>query len=245
MPGSREPQGALGPVRGDRVARCLDETGNDLTTWVRQLEDDRGVEVPYAADEHNTVRVACWLLNDNLTSISTLDWCGDLVAGLRDVEYRLRRFTEEIVPGWYAGACRSCGLSTYVVPGLTWVTCSHTVVIVGEDGKRRTINTGCGATTYARDHLEVILNEARSWVAPPARIAEALVALIDTETSVPRLHDRIRQWSHREAIIPIRRLDHDGDPVGPKRYRLADVLDRLTAEGATRTNSRGKAAAAS
>src|SRR5688500_16725342 len=62
VPGSKEPQGALGGEAGDRVARCLDETGNDLTTRVRQLSDDRGVEIPYAADETNTIRVACWLL---------------------------------------------------------------------------------------------------------------------------------------------------------------------------------------
>ena len=125
VPGSREPQGALGGGSVDRVARCLDEAGNDLTTRVRQLADDRGVEIPYAGDEVNTVRVACWLLGEHLTSIATLDWCGDLVTDLRNIEERLRRLAEQVVPGWYAGACRTCGLSTYVVPGLTWVTCSH------------------------------------------------------------------------------------------------------------------------
>jgi len=226
VPGSREPQGALGAGNeGDRVARCLDEAGNDLTTRVRQLADDRGVEIPYAADEVNTIRVACWLLGENLTSISTLDWCGDLVVDLREIEERLRKMSEHVVPGWYAGACRVCGTSTYVVPGLTWVTCGT-----------------CGITTYARDHLEIVLAEAAGWVARPRRIAEAIVALVDSEQSVPRLYDRIRKWSEREQIKPTRRTARGygwseeaqrfvvvDEEVGPARYRLGDVLDLVLA----------------
>jgi hypothetical protein len=72
---------------------------------------------------------------------------------------------------------------TYVVPGLTWVTCR-----------------ACGSTTYARDHLETILTEASDWIARPKALAEAIVALVDTEQSVPRLHERIKKWGHRERI---------------------------------------------
>lgn len=243
VPGSREPQGAFSDgTEGNRVERCLDETGNDLVTRVRQLVDDRGVEVPYAADSTNTVRVACWLLGEYLTSISTLDWCGDLVADLQRIETTLRRFTEQVVPGWYAGACASCRASTYVVPGLTWVTCST-----------------CGLTTYARDHLEVILDEARGWVARPKRIAETLVALIDTELSVARLYDRIRQWAAREEIQTVRHIRRGyiwnleaerfvvaDEEVGHARYRLGEVLDLLEREGTTRGRSpiRAKSATA-
>ena len=219
VPGSREPQGALGGGSVDRVARCLDEAGNDLTTRVRQLADDRGVEIPYAADEVNTVRVACWLLGEHLTSISTLDWCGDLVTDLRNIEERLRRLAEQVVPGWYAGACRTCGLSTYVVPGLTWVTCSHSVTDVGEDGKRRTVDLGCGATTYARDHLDVVLAEAADWVATPKRIAEAVVALTDVETSVEDLRKRIAIWGKRGHLEVIRPTD-----FAERKYRFGEVL---------------------
>ena len=242
VPGSREPQGALGGAQGDRVARCLDEAGNDLTTRVRQLVDDRGVDVPYAADEVNTVRVACWVLSENLTSIATLDWCGDLVTDLHDIEERLRRLAEQVVPGWYAGACRTCGLSTYALPGMTWVTCSHSVTAIDENGKRRTVDLGCGTTTYARDHLDVVLTEAAEWLARPKHLAEAIVALVDTEQSVPRLYDRIRQWAARGQVKPTRRTargyawdDAAGkfvvvdEPVGPARYRLGDVLDLVFA----------------
>lgn len=234
VPGSRIPQGAFSTgVQGDRVGRCLDEAGNDLTTRVRQLADDRGVEIPYAADEVNTVRVACWLLSDNLASISTLDWCGDLIADLRRIEEDLQRLSEEVVPGWYAGACRTCDVNTYVIPGLTWVTCG-----------------GCGVVTNARDHLEIILGEARTWVGTPRQIAAALVAMLDAETDVERLWERIRRWGRPEStvrdkqtgavkrVIPagplhefsVRRLDGDGDEVGPRHFRLGDVLDQLQRE---------------
>lgn len=157
-------------------------------------------------------------------TVATLEWCGEFVRDLGQHEAVLRGLTETAVPGWYAGACRrkiamdaTCGAPTYVVPGLTWVACGS-----------------CGATTYARDHLDTILDEARTWVARPMRLAEAVVALVDTELSAPRLHKRISKWGERQQITAVRKLDGDGDPVGPKRYRFGEVLDRLKAEGATR-----------
>jgi hypothetical protein len=52
--------------------------------------------------------------------------------------------------------------------------------------------------------------------------------------SVPRLHKRISKWGEREQVENMRRRDSDGDEIGPRRYRMGDVLDRLLAEGATR-----------
>lgn len=217
VPGSREPQGALVAASGsgDRVLRALDAAGADLTAWARCLADDRGVELPDHDDEGATIAALCRLLNEHLTSIATLEWAGEFVAEARKHEAALRVLTERVAPGWYAGACRrkvsmegTCGASTYVVPGLTWVTCG-----------------ACGVTTYARDHLETIVDEARSWVARPKEVAAALVALLDSEQSVDRLYDRIRKWESLGWLESTRKLDADGDPVGPKRYRLGDVLD--------------------
>lgn len=206
---------------GDRISDRLDEAANMLTTWARTLADDR----PYLAklldrlsaarrseflDESEAVAWLCVGFGRYLTSAATLDWCGEFVRDLAHHEEVLRGLTEAAIPGWYAGACRHCTVPTYVVPGLTWVVCQ-----------------GCGATTSARDHLEVILDEARGWVDRPRLIAGALVALLDGEQSVDRLHDRIRTWEQRGWLEPVRKLDADGDPTGPKRYRLGDVLDRL------------------
>lgn len=238
VPGSREPRNISVSTAGDRVARALDETGSDLTTWARQLEDARGIATPDGLDEAEQAEAICGLLAEHLTSIATTDWCGELVTGLQSIERRLSTLTMQVVPGWYAGECGQpvgfddegaairCPSRVYVVPGLTWVTCAN-----------------CGVTTAARDHLPALVNEARDWVAPPKRIAEALVPLLDSEPSVPRLYERIKKWEQRAQVPSVRRFDGDGDPIGPKRVRLGDVLDRLASEGQTRTS--GKSAAAS
>lgn len=238
---------------GDRISNALDEAGNALTTWARVLVEARPslgrlldrLSAARREERIDDAQVVAWLcagFDRYLTSIATTDWCGEMVREIGAHEDRLRGLTEAAVPGWYAGACRQpigfdedgavvrCGASTYVVPGITWVTCR-----------------ACGATTYARDHLEVVLDEARGWVARPKALAEAVVALIDTEQSVPRLYARIRQWVSRGDIEPRRHVtrdyvwDDDAErmvvadvEVGHARYRLGDVLDRVLAEGATR-----------
>lgn len=225
VPGSRPPSSGITEAF-DPVSRTLDEAGNTVTSWARNLQDDRGVDLPDADGEAATVTALCRMFAEHLTTIATLEWAGLFVGEMGDLENRLRALTERVAPGWYAGACRHCQAATHVVPGLTWVKCE-----------------GCGATTYARDHLDVILNEARGWVARPRRLAEAVVALVDTEQSVPRLYERIKKWEQRGKVAGLRQLDADGDEVGPKRYRFGDVLDLLAREGETRVS--GGAARAS
>lgn len=224
VPGSREPKGPPS-TSPDRVVRALDAAGNAIVGWARMLSEDRGIQPPQADDEAAQMDALCRWLRENLTSIATCDWGGDMLCnerhpkgvecdGLGHHEAALQGLTFDVIPGWYAGACGECGTGTYVVPGLTWVTCS-----------------GCGTTTYARDHIETVLDEARLWVAPPMRLAEALVAMMDTELSVPRLHKRISKWGERQQLVVIRK-----DEYAPKRYRLGDVMDRLLVEGQTRTS---------
>lgn len=227
VPSSREPSNnTTAPT--DRVSIALDKAGEDITRWARRLNHDRiETTMPASNDEASSVRVACWYLNENLTTVALLDWAGDMLHEIAHHEALLRALTEAVAPGWYAGACarqigldEPCGAPTFVVPGLTWVTCRM-----------------CGATTYARDHLETIVNEARDWVARPMRLAEAIVCLVDTEQSIPRLHKRISKWGERGTIPTVRHLDADGDPSGPKSYRLGDVLDTLYSDGATRLDN--------
>lgn len=228
---------------GDRISDTLDEAHAALVGWARALADDRKFARPLTHadavltgdvsaetaeilhDDHALeVLWLCAAFDHHLTTVATLEWCGEFLRDLDEREEALRALTEASIPGWYAGACRRrltmedlCGSPTYVVPGLTWVTCK-----------------GCGATTYAQDHLETILSEARGWVARPLAIAEALVALLDGEPSVERLYDRIRKWNSLGWLRAIRRTDSEGDPVGPKRYRLGDVLDLATRTDAER-----------
>lgn len=217
---------------GDRISDTLDETANALTTWARALVDSRPqlarlldrlvrARTEERVDEAQAVAWFCRAFERFLTSIATTDWCGEFVRELGEHEARLRGLTEVAVPGWYAGSCRRCASPTYVVPGLTWVTCG-----------------GCGATTHVGEHLAVVLEEARGWVARPKALAGALVALLDTEPSVQRLYDRIRQWAARGDLMPIRRVvrgytwsvDEDrmvvaDEETGHARYRLGDTLD--------------------
>lgn len=218
VPGSREPSSGRTEAV-DRISRALDDAGAVLSSWARCLIDDRPMIDPpdVAQDEAAELAVICRWFASHLTTVSTLEWAGDFVGEVREHESRLRRLTERVVPGWYAGSCRHCQHPTYVVPGLTWVTCGT-----------------CGSTTYARDHLDTILAEARDWVARPRALAEAAVALIDTELSVPRLYERIKKWEQRGKLTGTRRCDRDGDPVGPKRYNFGQVLDRILSEGSTR-----------
>lgn len=213
------PNGSLGGVGGPSddsipVTALVGRASNDVDTWARAFAEDRGMELPTCETEVDTFAATCDLLRESLPSIGTLEWGGQFIRDMTKHERILRAATETLIPGWYAGGCKRCGSGTYVVPGLTWVTCP-----------------ACGVTTFARDHLDTILNEARWWLARPKAIAEALVALIDDEQSVQRLYDRIRQWESRDKkLVGYRKTDEDGDDVGPKRYYLGDVLDVLTAE---------------
>lgn len=209
---------------GNRVTGALSSADNMLSTWARVLGEQRpvGVVPPLYMNEDEVTAWLCSVFDKHLTTIATTEWCGQFVADLAQHEAQLRRLTQSAVPGWYAGECRQCETPTYVVPGMSLVSCS-----------------GCGAWTYARDHLELILAEARSWVATPAQLAQALVALIDTEMSVLRLRKRIQKWGERGQVEALRSLDEAGDPVGPKRYRLGEVHDRLQAEGETRLDEDG------
>lgn len=222
VPGSREPV-AIGGSGSDQVGRAMDEVGGSVSTWARVLAGDRPIELPVTDDEASEVVALCRLFAENLTSIATLEWCGEFLRQMTEHEVKLRRLTERVAPGWYAGGCRQCGYATYVIPGLTWVTCS---------------NYGCGVTTYARDHLETILDEARGWVARPKALAETVVALVDSELSVPKLYTRIRQWAHQGELVGVRNTARDYVwseseerlvvgvvEVGQPRYRLGEVLD--------------------
>lgn len=217
VPGSRVLYDGEEHTGDDRIARALEQSANDINRLVERLTEDRGITVPTDDTEQEQVATHCRILAEHLTTISATTWAGVLVNKLDYHEQALRRLTEDAAPGWYAGGCKRCDGGTYVVPGLTWVTCR-----------------GCGTTTYARDHLDTILDEASDWIARPKALAEAIVALVDTEQSVPRLRDRIRQWSTRDKMHAYRTVDEDGDETGAKRYRLGDVLTLLRTEGQTR-----------
>lgn len=217
VPGSRVLWDGELRKEDDRIGCALSAASSDMSAWVRCLEDDRGVQMPTAETEADAMSAACRLLGSHVTSIATLEWAGEFVKETTKHEQKLGSLTLEVAPGWYAGECARCSTPTHVIPGLTWVKCG-----------------GCGVTTYARDHLEAVMVEARGWRAKPMDLANALVALVDGELSAPRLNERIKKWSQRGHLVAHRRLDADGDETGPKRYEFGQVIDRLFSEGQTR-----------
>lgn len=239
VPGSREPTGAApraGGMGDDRVARALDEAARTVILYADRLHLEKGVPVCVIDDDPTAeagrvavdrVAASCGMLAAHLTVVAGLEWAGVLCRKVVMVEGRLRKMNEQLVPGWYAGICGHridqdtvCTAPSYVVPGLTWITCPS-----------------CGKTSAARDHVETVLSEAQDWIASARQVAAAVVAMTDTETSVPRLYERIRKWCTRGRLTSYRALDDDGDPVGPHRVRLGDVVDLVRHEGETHARS--------
>lgn len=233
------PNGSVGGVGGRSfgeggsasVVAALGRVEADVSGWAKALADDRVLDIPEGDTEVETFTLICQWFIERLTTIATLEWAGEFVGQIERAEKSLRRVTETTMPGWYAGACRqptgrdmegnehTCGADIHVMPGLTWVTCRR-----------------CGTTTHAADHLPAILEEASDWTARPKLLAEALVALT-TEQSVVRLYERIKKWEQRGKVVGRRRVDAEGDEVGPKKYRLGDVLELLEKEGETRSSA--------
>lgn len=225
VPGSRVLfDGDVRPESPDRISRAVDEVGNEITTWARALADDRGIEVPDGETEVDAIVAACVWLAQHLTSIGTLEWAGEFVSGITRSERRLSVLTMTVVPGWYAGTCRRkvamatedhdglCGAELFVVPGLSVVTCGF-----------------CSTSTFARDHVDDILNEARGWISTPKRVAEAIVALVDTEASIEDLRKRIAIWGDRNHIAT-----HRPNNYAAKRYQLGEVLEVIQSKSTTR-----------
>lgn len=239
VPGSRPPAGALETTSDDTTGDRISDRLDDALTTLHGLAKTAATRRPYlgqlydrlstarAQDRLDDTQVVDWLcrgLARHLSSLATLDSCGQLVAGLAYHEEVLRELTEELIPGWYAGACTTCGSGTYALTDLTWVSCR-----------------GCGKRDHAAAHIPTILHEARGWVAPPAVLADTLVALVDGEQSPRRLYDRIRQWAARGRLAAVHQIRRDyswdedqlrfvvtDQEVGAARYRLGDVLDLLT-----------------
>jgi len=208
----------------DPIADTTDYVDAIVVGWVRNLEDDRPNLTRCQGD---TVR-ACGWLEAHIKTIATLEWAGEVVRELMDCERRLQRLIDRSDTGWYAGVCGNeigrevigegddaevvevyCPRNLYGTMGTSWVRCPE-----------------CGRTWDAAARRDVMIREARDHHAPVSIIARAVVGLLDNETSVQRLANRIDQWVSRGQLhsLGVRVLE-DGKPH--RVYRIGDVFDLL------------------
>lgn len=213
VPTSRPPAGER-LDGGDQVTQALDDASLMLAGLLLALGvsadgllkvDSEFIHASVTPD----IVDMCSFLERNMSKLAALPGAGDAVTAIGKAEARLAALTRRVAPGWYAGACRRCKKATYVIPGLSWLTCG-----------------GCGTTSFARDHLDLIIGEARGWIARPRQLAAAIVALTD-EPSVDQLYESIRNWGKRGHLA-----DHSSHRYSPKTHRLGDVLDRIHARKA-------------
>jgi hypothetical protein len=107
----------------------------------------------------------------------------------------------------------TCDRGLYGTQGVSWIRCPE-----------------CGSTQGRRDSLrDNLMREARAELAPVSVVARAVVGLLDSETSVQKLANRIDQWIHRGRLfdLGVRVLVPGGKPQ--RVYRIGDVFDLLGA----------------
>jgi len=192
--------------------------------WVRNLCDDRPMIGQPPAD---VVRAMTWL-EAHISTIATLEWGGECLREMRECERVLQRLLDKSDTGWHAGVCGNevgredvdgesvellCPRRLYGVQSTAWVRCPE-----------------CGRTWDAKQRRDVMMAEARDVAAPVTVIARAVVGLLDTETSVERLANRIDQWVKRKRLRSMGVRVIDGRPL--QTYRIGDVFDLLGADAA-------------
>lgn len=202
----------------DKISAALDQATAVVLGWVRCLQEDRGV-----ACNATTVPTACGWLEAHTASIATLDWAGDCITEIRDSERELRRILDRADTGWYAGMCGN-EIGRVEIAGTTEAVTCERHLYGGES--QWVVCPECGRTWDASERRTNLIAEARDHVAPVSVIARAVVGLLDEETSVQRLANRIDQWVKRERLTSLGvRVLEDGKPH--RVYRIGDVFDLL------------------
>lgn len=113
----------------------------------------------------------------------------------------------------YAGPCQACGADLYAMPGAALVTCRV-----------------CGVPEDVEERRGFLLDRVYDQLATATEVARALTTL-----DMPITSDRVRQWRHRERLVP-RGHNRTGHPL----YRVGDVVDLLLADTAGGTRPRKK-----
>lgn len=229
----------------DKIAAVLEATDGMVSGWARILVDDR----PQAGPPPTNTGSALGWLESHTPSIANLDWAGEFIRDVIASEKTMRRLLDQSDTGWYAGKCGAtlkperphdgftcecachlgveCDLPECVPGTIAAVSCDRG--LYGTQGVSWIYCPQCGATHDATTLRDNLMREARAELAPVSVVARAVVGLLDTETSVAKLANRIDQWVSRGRLhdLGVRVLVPGGKPQ--RVYRIGDVFDLLGA----------------
>lgn len=217
---STPPPGA--EPRFDPVAATTGYVDAVVDGWCRNLTDDRpGIGTPPG----DTAK-ACGWLESCVSSIVTLEWAGEILREMLDLERALQRLLDKSDTGKFAGICGNeigrevdddgltvsltCPRGLYRTESSPWVRCPE-----------------CGRTWDAEQRRVKMRADAADELAPIRTIARVVVGLTD-EVSQERLTRRIEQWVHREQLQDYGVRVLDGQPR--RVYRIGDVLALVSGE---------------
>lgn len=199
-------RGALRPGRllfDPDASRLANDAFNDVTTWARAVESDRGETVPAAGrGEHQVAVTAAWL-QGQLDWIRRQRFAAEALGDLWRAGDSIRRIVDSPPGDRIAGVC-NCGATMYARETAATVTCQ-----------------ACGESwdvERAREHLHQAL---RDWLVTASEAA-FLMAYLGLTGDRDRSRKTIVMWAHR------RRIEARGERGGDPAYRFGDILDRAT-----------------
>lgn len=212
----------------DKISDALDHAANIIGGWARNLCDDR----PQVGEMPTSVQTVCGWLESYVSSIACLEWGGDCLAEISDVEHMLRRILDKADTGQFAGTCGNelgreeiggevypilCERGLYSTKSSTWVRCPE-----------------CGRTWDANERRKVMRTQAEDRVAPTRVLARIAVGMTD-EISEERLIRRIEKWVEKERLLSAGSRYLDGRLR--KVYRIGDVIRLIEQEQQRKTDT--------
>lgn len=219
-----DPTGSAVGLASDPIEEAAADTRRILAHWLRRVVED----TPRAfMPNSDTVDVHTRVLTQQLHAIATLDWAGEFLTELLDLERRLRRTVEGHKGLWCAGPCGT------VLDPETGEYCTR--VLYADPDRDDVRCPACGTLWPAAERRRILLDRARDVETNIAVIARATLALLDGEPSAARLEARIQKWADRGKLERRGSVDLDGHVR--KVYRVGDVLDLLLDETRSRADS--------
>jgi hypothetical protein len=198
-------RGALRPTRlpfNFDASRLAAEAFNDIATWGRAFEGDRG-DVPTAGrGEHQAAVTAVWL-QDQLDWIRHQQFAAEALRDLGRAGDDIKRIVDSPPGQRIAGVC-NCGVTMYARENATGVTCES-----------------CGLSWVVEEAREHLRETLRSYLVTPAEAAW-LLAFFGLTGNRDRSRKTIVMWAQRGRIQP------HGDVGGEQAYLFGEILDRAT-----------------